>query len=148
GESADEPGAAILRIVFTGVADCAAAPRSGEVPLTVQFTDASTVPDPVAWAWVFGDGGTSAERDPIHGSGPAGPYGVALSVTGRAGVVQTFKPSFIRVDPKPVPRVDAISPDIGCDRLSTRVAIRGGNFSSGGAVTVTVGGERATEVTV
>src|SRR5512145_482082 len=44
------------------------APRSGGKPLTVQFTDQSNPGSGTitSWAWSFGDGGTSASRNPSH----------------------------------------------------------------------------------
>jgi PKD repeat protein len=55
-------------------------PVSGQVPLTVQFTDTSTG-SPVAWAWTFGDGGTSTEQNPSHSYNAEGSYTVSLTVT-------------------------------------------------------------------
>jgi PKD repeat protein len=55
-------------------------PVSGQVPLTVQFTDTSTG-SPVAWAWTFGDGGTSTEQNPSHTYNAEGSYTVSLTVT-------------------------------------------------------------------
>jgi PKD repeat protein len=39
--------------------------KSGNAPLTVQFTDASSG-NPVQWEWVFGDGSSSLEQNPSH----------------------------------------------------------------------------------
>jgi len=50
----------------------------------VQFTDASTG-SPVAWAWDFGDGATSAEQSPLHTYANPGTYTVKLTVTNAAG---------------------------------------------------------------
>jgi PhoPQ-activated pathogenicity-related protein/chitodextrinase len=64
-----------------------AAPRTGNVPLTVTFTDTSTSKDApiVAWTWNFGDGIYSTERNPVHAYTKAGNYTVTLTVTSAAG---------------------------------------------------------------
>lgn len=51
--------------------------------LACQFTDASSDSDgsPTAWAWRFGDGSTSAEREPTHTYAEPGTYTVRLTVT-------------------------------------------------------------------
>ncbi|MCD6380139.1 S8 family serine peptidase, partial [bacterium] len=52
----------------TGTAPAAAfggVPTSGNVPLTVSFTDQSTE-SPTSWNWSFGDGGTSTAQNPSH----------------------------------------------------------------------------------
>ncbi|HET7436830.1 MAG TPA: PKD domain-containing protein [Thermoanaerobaculia bacterium] len=57
-------------------------------PRTARFIDTS-VPGArtiVAWAWTFGDGGTSSDRDPVHVFPGAGTYEVALSVTDADGL--------------------------------------------------------------
>jgi len=45
--------------------DFSASPKSGSVPLTVQFTDFSTG-EINSWSWSFGDNGTSEEQNPTH----------------------------------------------------------------------------------
>ncbi len=39
-------------------------PQAGNVPLTVTFTDTSE--NATSWYWIFGDGGTSTNRNPTH----------------------------------------------------------------------------------
>jgi len=51
-------------------------PRPGG---TVQFHDASSG-TPVSWAWDFGDGAVSSDRNPSHEYGEAGNYVVILTV--------------------------------------------------------------------
>ena len=79
-------------------ADFTASPRSGVAPLEVHFT--STVTGVVtAYAWDFGDGGTSAEPNPTHTYQRAGSFGVTLVVTGPGGTAQVVKPGYITVNP-------------------------------------------------
>jgi hypothetical protein len=70
------PGAPVA--AFTG------SPLSGEVPLTVNFTNASTGPI-TSHAWTFGDGGTSTAASPSHAYTVAGAYTVTLIETGPGG---------------------------------------------------------------
>ena len=66
------------------IADFSLTPASGNHPLTVTFTDASTgeIDD---WTWTFGDGGTSSEQNPSHIYTAAGTYIVLLEVAGPGG---------------------------------------------------------------
>ena len=80
-------------------AEFRAAVTSGAAPLTVQFTDLSTPGDsPITqWAWLFGDGGTSAEQDPAHTYAEEGKYNVSLAVTTDKGTDTKLKPNFVSV---------------------------------------------------
>jgi len=69
---------AVLAAGFT------ADPTEGFAPLTVQFTDASTG-EITAWAWDFGDGGSSTAQNPSHLYKKAGSYQATLTVTGPQG---------------------------------------------------------------
>ena len=73
-----------------------ATPRSGEAPLSVQFTDASagTVS---TWSWSFGDGSTSTVRSPSHTYSNAGTYTVSLTVTGPGGSNTTTQNDYVTV---------------------------------------------------
>ncbi len=67
------------------VAEFTADPTSGTVPLTVNFTDASSG-DIVRRIWDFGDGGTSeAEHAAVYTYKTPGTYTVRLTVTGPDG---------------------------------------------------------------
>ncbi|HNX17115.1 MAG TPA: PKD domain-containing protein [Methanoregula sp.] len=57
---------------------------SGAIPFAVQFLDTSTN-NPTAWAWSFGDGGTTTERNPTHIYTTEGSYTVTLTATNSAG---------------------------------------------------------------
>jgi PKD repeat protein len=55
------------------------APTSGSVPLTVLFSDQSS--GATRWSWNFGDGGTSALRNPAHTYTMPGVFAVSLTAT-------------------------------------------------------------------
>lgn len=55
-------------------------PPSGDVPLTVNFTDISTE-DIIQWDWDFGDGGTASAQNPVYVFQTEGSYQVDLSVS-------------------------------------------------------------------
>jgi PKD repeat protein len=59
------------------------APALPQVNEEVQFSDQSTDPEDniTTWAWDFGDGATSALRNPTHTYGAIGTYSVTLTVT-------------------------------------------------------------------
>ncbi|WP_062265737.1 DUF3344 domain-containing protein [Methanoculleus bourgensis] len=65
------------------VANFTANVTSGNVPLTVRFTDASTGAD--SWYWAFGDGATSTEQNPVHTYTQVGRFTVTLTVANTAG---------------------------------------------------------------
>ncbi|HRU80427.1 MAG TPA: DUF3344 domain-containing protein [Methanolinea sp.] len=109
-----------------------ASPVTGDKPLTVEFTDASTG-SITTWDMDFGDGSP-------HGSGPGpwshtytarGTYDVSLTVTGPGGSDTKTKTGHIQVM-EPAPNVDfTFSPASGVEPLTV-------NFNatnSGGAVT-------------
>ncbi|MBN1582957.1 MAG: PKD domain-containing protein, partial [Anaerolineae bacterium] len=72
------------------VADFAASPVSGGVPLTVTFTNTSTPTAGITgYLWNFGDGVTSTITNPVHCYTPTGVYTVSLTVSG-AGETETL----------------------------------------------------------
>jgi len=82
-------------------ADFSGTPRSGEAPLSVQFTDLSTAGSwPItSWSWDFGDGGTSTQRNPSHTYNSTGAYTVSLSVVTSVGSDTETKTDYIRGGP-------------------------------------------------
>jgi PKD repeat protein len=78
------------------VADFSASPTSGTVPLTVNFSDASTG-DIDAWSWDFGDGGTGTGQMAVYEYQTAGTFSVSLTVTGPGGTDTETKTNFITV---------------------------------------------------
>jgi PKD repeat protein len=57
---------------------------SGDVPLTIQFTNQSQGQID-SYEWAFGDGETSTEQSPAHTFGSPGNFTVKLTVTGSGG---------------------------------------------------------------
>ena len=83
-------------------------PLTGEGPLNVQFTDASTG-HPATWAWTFGDGGTSTLASPSHTFNP-GTYTVSLHVANSLGSDDEVKTSYITVSVPTAATYTAMNP--------------------------------------
>lgn len=71
-------------------------------PLTVRFTDASTG-NVTAWAWDFGDGQTSTERNPTHTYAAPGDYTVRLEVNELKSHTETVSLAVVEPPPPPPP---------------------------------------------
>lgn len=84
----------MLEGVKTPVVDFTATPKSGNVPLTVNFKDQSTN-NPASWLWDFGDGNTSTEQDPSNIFNTMGSYNVTLTATNEFGPGTETKTNFI-----------------------------------------------------
>jgi PKD repeat protein len=80
------------------VADFSGIPLTGSVPLSVQFTDASTNV-PTSWAWDFGDGGVSSSQNPSHIYALVGSYDVSLTATNAGGSDVESKVGYVVVAP-------------------------------------------------
>jgi PKD repeat protein len=82
-------------------ADFTANTTSGDVPLTVKFTDLST--GAIMWRWdVDGDGEIDyTVRDPTHTYYIEGTYNVTLTVIGSQGVDTRTEMGYINVDWNP-----------------------------------------------
>jgi PKD repeat protein len=93
-----EPGYVTVTSVDTPIiANFAnATPRDGSVPLTVQFHDDSTGL-PVAWAWSFGDGDTSSDRNPSHTYSLPGAYTVTLTAMNGSVSGTHAEPGYVTV---------------------------------------------------
>lgn len=72
-----------------------ASETTGYAPLAVSFTDDSTG-FPTSWSWDFGDGTSSAQKNPTHTYPLPGSYMVRLSVTGPGGTSTSY-PQLIQV---------------------------------------------------
>lgn len=83
-------------------------PSAGQ---TVQFTDQTTFYDSGAghqWAWLFGDGGTSALRNPTHAYAATGSYNVTeTAIDGDGYSCSLTKPVGIQ---RPIPTWKEVSP--------------------------------------
>ena len=75
-------------------AEFSSSPRKGVAPLTVNFTDESTG-EITNWLWQFGDGESSAAKNPFHTYTKPGTYTVSLTITGPGGSDDETKPSYI-----------------------------------------------------
>ena len=87
---------AVSSSLNTPVTNFSASPTSGILPLTVSFTDRSTV-SPNSWKWNFGDGNTSTDRNPVHTYNKKGKYTVVLTTASAGGSDTVQKSSFINV---------------------------------------------------
>jgi PKD repeat protein len=76
------------------VAGFSGAPTSGTVPLSVQFTDASTGLV-TSYKWDFGDGTNSTMRSPLHTYTAVGRYTVKLIVSNGVGSNTLTKKNYI-----------------------------------------------------
>ncbi len=90
--------------VTAPVAAFSGTPTAGEAPLEVAFTDESTG-TVESWAWLFGDGGTSTEQNPVYTYAAPGKYTVKLTVTGPGGSNQKTRFNYITVT-CPTPAAD------------------------------------------
>jgi serine protease len=85
------------------VANFTAKPRSGNGPLVVQFTDASTG-HISSRLWDFGDGTTSTQQNPVHTYTfkNTGDFTVSLTVTGLGGTDTETKTKYIHLNTPPI----------------------------------------------
>jgi PKD repeat protein len=77
-------------------ADFSASPLCGTAPLAVDFRNLSRR-NYATLGWDFGDGGTSAESDPIHVFQSPGTFAIALTITGTGGTDTETKAACIAV---------------------------------------------------
>ena len=73
-----------------------ASPVTGTKPLTVQFIDTS-VGKPAAWAWNFGDGSVSYQKNPVNTYKKKGVYSVRLTISGGGKMSTIYKSRYIIV---------------------------------------------------
>jgi PKD repeat protein len=86
----------VTRALVPPVAAFTANATSGIAPLSVKFSDLSTNL-PTSWSWSFGDGGSSADQDPVHIFASPGTYTVSLTATNADGSDSEEKTNFIQV---------------------------------------------------
>lgn len=95
-------GYSVISVPYTPpsapIADFTANVTSGDAPLVVAFTDASTG-SPTSWAWDFENDGVidSTEQSPVHTYTAPGTYTVNLTVTNDAGSDSAAKTGYITV---------------------------------------------------
>ena len=77
-------------------AEFGATPLVGEAPVLVNFSDLSGN-SPLAWSWLFGDGGQSNDKNPSHLYNTPGTYTVSLTAVGATGFESVTKPAYITV---------------------------------------------------
>jgi len=69
---------------------------SGNAPLTVRFTDTSTVENVTSWFWDFGDGFMSIRQNPLYTFHDTGSFTVTLTLTDANNITWTgAKENFI-----------------------------------------------------
>jgi PKD repeat protein len=78
------------------VASFSSSVTSGNAPLNVAFTDASTGA-PTTWKWSFGDGTYSTLQNPRHTYSKAGTYSVKLTAINAAGDGTKTRSKYIKV---------------------------------------------------
>jgi PKD repeat protein len=101
-------------VIPAPVADFSADKTSGDVPLSVKFTDLSTGDGISAWAWDFDNDGNvdSTEQDPEYTYAVAGTYSVKLVVTGTGGDGEETRTDYITASEVAIPApVAAFSAD-------------------------------------
>jgi PKD repeat protein len=92
-----------VRVNSTLQADFVGAPLTGYASTDVSFVDFSTGDGIYAWSWNFGDGGTSALRNPTHPYTTAGTYTVSLTITAPDGTSTKTEPAYITMGTAPNP---------------------------------------------
>lgn len=103
-----------------------------------RFSDQSTGYNIVQWAWVFGDGTTSTEQNPVHTYNAVGTYTVTLTVTDGDGVY-TSDTKVLTIGEVPVVQVDLVLVSLAMIILGIiAVAISRSNYSRIGAAVVVV----------
>ena len=100
----------VTAAVTPPVAAFSGTPLTGDAPLNVAFTDASTN-TPISWAWDFGDAGTSTSQNPSHTYTSAGTYTVELDATNAGGTDNEAKVAYVTVTE--VVRGISLAPDDG-----------------------------------
>src|SRR6266545_4647100 len=124
-------------------ADFTASPTSGNVPLTVQFTDQSTGTI-TARDWNFGDGSAhSSTQNPSHTYTNAGNYTVTLTVSGSGGATSSKSQTITATAPTQ-PTVSVVATDAGASEqgpdTGTFTINRTGSTASALTVNYSLGG--------
>jgi FOG: PKD repeat len=99
---------------------------TGTGSLTAHFTDTSTN-NPTSWSWDFGDGTTSADKNPTHTYSTPGTYTVKLTATNSGGSSSTTQTNLITVN-WPVPAAGFTANTTNC---TTSASIQFNDTSTG-----------------
>ena len=94
GTSAKNLKQGILAVEPAPAADFTADKQKGIIPLEVRFSDQSAGAV-TSWQWDFGDGQTSAQKNPTHIYQDADSFTVQLTAGGPGGVDTAIKENFI-----------------------------------------------------
>jgi PKD repeat protein len=89
----------LQEIYHLPIAGFAASPTSGRVPLTVTFVNETVGGSYTSSSWDFGDGTSSAQRDPTHTYVHWGTFTVTLTVAGPGGSDTVEKEALMTVSP-------------------------------------------------
>lgn len=108
-DTEDETGSGYIRVTDPPSADFFTSTRYGSAPFTVSFSDSSRGREPLTYLWDFGDGSTSAIKNPSHTYRNNGEYAVSLTVTNAYGSDTRSIPAYIGVGD---PLVAAFSPSV------------------------------------
>jgi PKD repeat protein len=110
-------------------------PTAGPPGLLVQFTDQSTQGSALisSWLWSFGDGGTSALKNPSHVYAADGTYTVTLTVTTALGSDVATKTGYITIAPGPPIAAFSAAPTTGITPLTVNFT----DQSTAGGVPIT-----------
>ena len=84
--------------IYPPTADFSGDPVQGYAPLTVIFTDKSTNV-PTYWAWNFGDGQSSNDKNPVHTYQSPGMYTVSMTAGNGYGGNSITKTNYVIVNP-------------------------------------------------
>ena len=123
-------------------------PPTGTANEAVQFTN-TTTGDATAFAWDFGDGQTSTERDPAHTFANPGDYTVTLTASGPGGDNTVQQPLTVVAPAQPEPSIveqTPILPELNAQGVRDRLrAIFNSGTSQGrrAGVFMVVGGDMA-----
>lgn len=89
---------AVLVDVIPPRADFEADVTAGLSPLTVNFSDQSTLGVPTSWFWDLGDGTTSTAANPTHTYTTSGFYTVSMTASNAYGSDTLTRTNYIAVD--------------------------------------------------
>jgi len=122
-------------------ANFSATPTSGNVPLTVWFTDTSAN-TPTAWIWNFGDNSSvnATVQHPVHTYAAAGTYTISLNATNAGGSNMTTRTGYITVN--------AIRPTLWNMSMNVTSGTYNQNVVMGSAISATRGYDAGLDIPV